>query len=142
MSRTTRTNLVPSIAGFATAAIALWCGSAQPLAAQDALAQVAAGKPVTYVSLAGNPSTNSTDSNTPATTVKSVVDLQPPISCKVDSKGVLSDCRINAGYTLNDVANWFQDDHDRTLHLAVNSLTLAKKLERSFESCVDQKATK
>jgi len=41
--------------------------------------------------------------------------------------------------SLDDVANWFQDDHDRTLRVAVDSVTLAKKAERSFESCVNEK---
>jgi hypothetical protein len=56
----------------------------------------------------------------------------------VAAKGVLTDCRINDGYDLNDVANWFQDEHDRTLQVAVNGVTLAKKFERSFENCVEQ----
>lgn len=81
-------------------------------------------------------------SNMPTTAVKNVAYPRPPISCKVSAKGVLIDCRINDGYDLNDVANWFQDDHDRTLQVAVNSVTLAKKLERSFESCLDKKGKK
>jgi hypothetical protein len=94
--------------------------------------------------MSGNLSTKNTDSNKVATADKnnSDVDLQPPISCKVDGKGVLTDCRINVGYNLNDVANWFQNDHDRILHLAVDSVTLAKKFERSSQSCEDEKAKK
>jgi hypothetical protein len=60
----------------------------------------------------------------------------------VRANGVLTDCRINDGYNLNDVANWFQDEHDQTLHLAVNSITLAKKFERSLESCTDGRGKK
>jgi hypothetical protein len=60
----------------------------------------------------------------------------------VGANGVLTDCRINEGHNLNDVANWFQDEHDQTLHLAVNSITLAKKFEDSLESCTDEKTKK
>lgn len=142
MFRNTRTHFVPSIAGFATAALALWCGLGQPLAAQDAPALVDASKALANVHVAGDPTTKSTDSNMPTTAVKSVTGPRPPISCKVADKGVLTDCRINEGYNLNDVANWFQDDHDRTLQLAVNSVTLAKKFEHSLESCAEEKAKK
>lgn len=122
MSRSTRAHFVPSIFGFAIAAMALWSGLGQSLVAYDAAAQVDASK-----------------SDMPTTPVKSVPDSRPPISCKVAAKGVLIDCHINNGYDLNDVANWFQHEHDQTLQLAVNSVTLAKKFERSFESCVDKK---
>lgn len=143
MFRKTRTNLVPSITGFAIAAMALWCGLGQPAAAQNAPAKTDASKTVGYVEMSGNLSTKNTDSNKVVTSVKNNdVDMQPPISCKVDGKGVLTDCRIKVGYNLNDVANWFQDDHDRILHLAVDSVTLAKKFERSSQSCEDEKAKK
>ena len=120
--------------------MALWCGIAQLVAAQNTPAKADASKSVTPVPLSVNLGTKSTDSNMPA--VKNVQDVQPPISCKVGAKGVLTDCRINVGYNLNDVANWFQDDHDRTLQLAADSLALAKRLERSSESCGDDKAKK
>jgi hypothetical protein len=138
----TRTDFVPSTTWLATAAMVLWYGLAQPVAAQNAPAKAGASKSVTSVSKSGNLSTKSTDSDMPSTAVKKFVDQQPPISCKVAAKGVLTDCRINVGYNLNDVANWFQDDHDRTLQLAVNSLELAKKLEYSSESCKNEKAKK
>jgi len=137
MYRNTRAHFVPSIAGFAIAVMALCCG--QPLAADDARALVDASKPLANVRVASNLTTKSADSNMPTTAVKSVTDSRPPISCKVGANGVLTDCRINDGYNLNDVANWFQDEHDQTLHLAVNSITLAKKFERSLESCTDEK---
>jgi hypothetical protein len=144
MHRKTRTNLVPPITGFATAAMALWCGLGQPAAAQNAPAKTDASKTVGYVEMSGNLSTKNTDPNKVATAVQNNndVDLQPPISCKVDGKGVLTACRINVGYNLNDVANWFQNDHDRILHLVVDSVTLAKKFERSSQSCEDEKAKK
>jgi hypothetical protein len=131
------------ITRFANAAMALWCGIAQLAAAQNTPATADASKSVTPVPLSADLGTKSTDSNMPSTAVKNVLDLQqPPISCKVGAKGVLTDCRISVGYNLNDVANWFQDDHDRTLQLAVDSLALAKRLERSSESCGDDKAKK
>jgi hypothetical protein len=142
MYRNTRAHFVPSIAGFAIAVMALCCGLGQPLAADDARALVDAGKPIANVRVASNLTTKSADSNMPTTAVKSVTDSRPPISCKVGANGVLTDCRINDGYNLNDVANWFQDEHDQTLHLAVNSITLARKFERSLESCTDEKAKK
>jgi hypothetical protein len=120
----------------------LWCGLGQPLAADDAPALVDASKPLANIDVASNLTTKITDSNMPTTAVKNVTDQGPPISCKVGAKGVLTDCRVNDGYNLNDVANWFQDDHDRTLHLAVNSITLAKKFEHSLESCADDKGKK
>jgi hypothetical protein len=126
MYRNTRAHFVPSIAGFEIAVMALCCGLGQPLA---------------NVRVASNLTTKSADSNMPTTAVKSVTDSRPPISCKVGANGVLTDCRINDGYNLNDVANWFQDEHAQTLHLAVNSITLAKKFERSLESCTDEKAS-
>ena len=140
MYRNTRAHFVSS--GFAIVVMALCCGSGQPLAADDARALVDTSKPLANVRVAGNLTTKTADSNLPATAVKSVTDSRPPISCKVGAGGVLSDCRINDGYNLNDVANWFQDEHDQTLHLAVNSITLAKKFERSLESCTDEKAKK
>ena len=144
MRRKTRTNLVPSITGFATAAMALWCALGQPAAAQNAPAKTHASATVGHVEMSGNLSTNNTDPSKVATAVQnnSDVDLQPPISCKVDGKGVLTACTINVGYNLNDVANWFQNDHDRILHLVVDSVTLAKKFERSSQSCEDEKAKK
>ena len=142
MYRNTLVNFVASIAGFAIAVMALCCGLGQSLAADDARALVDASKPLANVRVASNLTTKSADSNMPTTAVKGVTDSRPPISCKVGAHGVLTDCRINAGYNLNDVANWFQDEHDQTLHLAVNSITLAKKFERSLESCTDEKAKK
>jgi len=142
MYRNTLANFVPSIAGFAIAVMALCCGLGQPVAADDARALVDASKPLANVRVASNLATKSPDSNMPATAVNGVTDSRPPISCKVGAHGVLTDCRINNGYNLNDVANWFQDEHDQTLHLAVNSITLAKKFERSLESCTDEKAKK
>jgi hypothetical protein len=142
MFHNTRTHLVPSITGVATAAMALWFGLGQPLAAQDASAQIDTGKPAAHIYVVSKRTTNSTDSNAPTTAVKNVTDPRPPISCKVGAEGVLTDCRINEGYNLNDVANWFQDDHDRTLQLAVNSVTLAKKFEHSLESCAEEKGKK
>ena len=127
---------------FATAAMALWCGIAQLVAAQNTPAKADASKSVTPVPMSSNLGTKSTASNMPSTAVKNVLDPQPPISCKVGAKGVLTDCRVNVGYNLNDVANWFQDDHDRTLQLAADSLALAKRLERSSESCGDGNAKK
>ena len=138
MFRNKRAYFVATIAGFAVAALAVWCGLVQPLAALDTREQFEGSKLVAYV-YASSTLTKNTDSKKPATAVTTVTQPQPPISCKVAAKGVLTDCRINDGYTLNDVANWFQDEHDRTLQVAVNSLTLAKKLERSFKSCVDKK---
>ena len=139
--RHTRAHCVLLIGGFATAAMALWCGLVQPLTALDAPAKVGAGKPVAYFGVPGNLRMKST-SNMPTTAVKNVTYPQPPISCKVAAEGVLFDCRINDGYNLNDVANWFQDDHARTLEVAVNSVTLAKKFARSLESCDDKKEKK
>ncbi|HST10683.1 MAG TPA: hypothetical protein VLL05_09920 [Terriglobales bacterium] len=99
MLRKTRTNLVPSITGFATAAMALWCGLGQPAAAQNAPVKTDASKMVGYVEMSGNLSTKNTDPNKAATAVQNNndVDLQPPISCKVAGKGVLTACRINVG---------------------------------------------
>jgi hypothetical protein len=142
MYRNTRAHFVPSLAAFAIAVMVLCCGLGQPLAADDARALVDTSKPLANVRGANNPTTTSADSNIPTTAVKSVTDSRPPISCKVGGDGVLNDCRINDGYNLNDVANWFQDEHDQTLHLAVNSITLAKKFERSLESCTGEKAKK
>jgi hypothetical protein len=142
MYRNTLANFVPSIAGFAIAVMALCCGLGQPVAADDARALVDASKPLANVRVASNLATKSADSNLATTAVNGVTDSRPPISCKVGAHGVLTDCRINNGYNLNDVANWFQDEHDQTLHLAVNSITLAKKFERSLESCTDEKAKK
>ena len=142
MYRNTRAHFVPSVAGFAIAVMALCCGLGQPLAADDARALVDASKPLANVRVASNLTTKSADSNMPTTAVKSVTDSRPPISCKVGAEGVLTDCRINEGYNLNDVANWFQDDHDRTLQLAVNSVTLAQKFEHSLESCAEEKGKK
>jgi hypothetical protein len=139
MFRNARAHFVPSIAEYAIASLALWCGLGQSLAAHDTPAQVDASKPVAHANVASDQAAKSTYSNMPTTAVKSVADPPPPISCKVGAKGVLIDCRINGGYNLNDVANWFQDDHDRTLQLAVNSVTLAKKFERAYKSCVDEK---
>ena len=123
MSRSTRAHFVPAIIGFAIAALALWSELGQPLVALDAPARAVAS-----------------ELDMRMTPVKDVRDSRPPISCKVGGKGVLTDCRINDGYNLNDVANGFQDEHDQTLHLAVDSITLAKKFERSLESCTDAKA--
>lgn len=134
-----RAIVVFSIVGFASAAISLWCGLVQPLTALDA--SVKAGKPAAYFPAATNP-TVSTSSNLPSPAVKNVPRPQPPISCKVAGEGVLFDCRVNDGYNLNDVANWFQDEHARTLEVAVNSVTLAKKYERSLESCQDESKKK
>ena len=142
MYRNTRAHFVPSIAGFALAVMALWCGLGQPLAADDTRAPVEASKPLANVRGASNLTTKSADSNMPTTAVKRVTDSRPPISCKLGANGVLTDCRINDGYNLNDVANWFQDEHDQTLRVAVNSVTLAKKFERSLESCMDEKEKK
>ena len=142
MYRNARAHFVPPIAGFAIAVMALCCGLGQPLAAQNALALVDASQPLANVSVASNAITKSPDSNLATTAVEKVTDSRPPISCKVGAKGVLTDCRINDGHDLNDVANWFQDEHDQTLHLAVNSITLAKKFERSLESCTDEKGKK
>ena len=142
MYRNTLANFVPSIAGFAIAVMALCCGLGQPVAADDARALVDASKPLANVRVASNLATKSPDSNMPATAVNGVTDSRPPISCKVGAHGVLTDCRINEGHNLNDVANWFQDEHDQTLHLAVNSITLAKKFEDSLESCTDEKTKK
>jgi hypothetical protein len=137
MYRNTLAHVVPSIA-----VMALCCGLGQPLAADDARAMGDASKPLANVRVASNLTTKSAGSDMPTTPVKSVTDSRPPISCKVGANGVLSDCRINDSYNLDDVANWFQDEHDQTLHLAVNSITLAKKFERSLESCTDEKAKK
>ena len=145
MIHSTRAHLVLSTAGFTTAALVLWCGLAQPLAAQHAPALVDVSKTVAKTYVAGSLTTGSTDSTAPATAVQEankVTDPRPPIACKVGAKGVLTECRINEGYSLNDVANWFQDDHDRTLELAVNSVTLAKKFEHSLESCTEEKVKK
>src|SRR4029077_10448692 len=142
MYRNTRAHFVPSIAGFAIAVMALCCGLGQPLAADDTRALVDASKPLANVRVASNLPTKSADSNLATTAVKVVTDSRPLISCKVGAHGVLTDCRINEGHNLNDVANWFQDEHDQTLHLAVNSITLAKKFEDSLESCTDEKAKK
>lgn len=139
MFRKTSTDFVSSITRFATAALALWWGLAQLVAAQNTRAKTDASNSVMPVSISANVDTKSTDSNM-STAVNNVMAPQPPISCKVGAKGALTDCRINVGYNLNDVANWFQDDHDRTLHLAADSLALAKRLERSSESCGDEKA--
>jgi len=139
MLRNKGAHLVPSIAGLTTAAIALWFGMAQPLAAHDAPARDDS-KSLANIHVVGNLTTNNSDANAPATGV--AVTDRPPIACKVAAKGVLTDCRINEGYNLNDVANWFQDDHDRTLQLAVNSVTLAKKFEHSLESCTEEKGKK
>lgn len=138
----TRIDFVPSMTWLATAAMVLWCGLAQPVAAQNAPAKADASKSISPAPMSDNLSTKSTDSGIPSTAVSKVVDQQPPISCKVGAKGVLTGCRINVGYNLNDVANWFQDEHDRTLQVAVNSLELAKKLEYSSESCTNEKAKK
>ena len=142
MYRNTRAHFVPSIAGIAIAVMALCCDLVQPLAADDARALVDASKPLANVRVDSNLTTKSADSNLPRTAVKSVTDSRPPISCKVGANGVLADCLINDGYNLNDVANWFQDEHAQTLHLAVNSITLAKKFERSLESCGKKKPKK
>ena len=142
MYRNTRAHFVSSIVGFAIALMALCCGLGQPLAADDTRALVDATKPLANVRVATNLTTKNADSSMPTTAVKSVTDTRPPISCKVGAKGVLTDCRINDGHNLNDVANWFQDEHDQTLHLAVNSITLAKKFEDSLESCTDEKTKK
>ncbi len=142
MYRNTRAHFVPSIAGFAIAVMALCCGVGQPLAADDTRALVDASKPLANVRVASNLTRKSADSNLATTAVEVVTDSRPPISCKVGAHGVLTDCRINEGHNLNDVANWFQDEHDQTLHLAVNSITLAKKFERSLESCTEEKAKK
>jgi hypothetical protein len=142
MYRNTRAHFVPSIAGFAIAVMALCGGLGSPLNADDARSLVDAGKPFANVRIASNLPTKSTDSNMPTTAVKGVTDSRPPISCKVGANGVLSDCRINDGHDLNDVANWFQDEHDQTLHLAVSSITLAKKFERSLESCTENEKAK
>jgi hypothetical protein len=137
MFRNARAHFVPSVAQFAIAYLALWCGLGEPLAAHDT--PVDTSKPVIHANVSSNQAPKSTYSNMPTPAVKSVAHAPPPISCKVGAKGVLIDCRVNDGYNLDDVANWFQDDHDRTLQLAVNSVTLAKKFERSFESCADEK---
>jgi len=142
MYRNTRAHFVPSIAGFAIAVMALCCGVGQPLAADDTRALVDASKPLANVRVASNLTRKSADSNLATTAVEVVTDSRPPISCKVGAHGVLTDCRINEGHNLNDVANWFQDEHDQTLHLAVNSITLAKKFEDSLESCTDEKTKK
>ena len=142
MYRNTRAHFVPSIAGFAIAVMALCCGLGQPLAADDTRALVDASKPPANVRVASNLTTKSANSNLATTAVEVVTDSRPPISCKVGAHGVLTDCRINEGHNLNDVANWFQDEHDQTLHLAVNSITLAKKFEDSLESCTDEKTKK
>ena len=142
MYRNTRAHFVPSIAGFAIAVMALCCGLGQPLAADDTRALVDASKPLANVRVASNLTRKSADSNLATTAVEVVTDSRPPISCKVGANGVLTDCRINEGHNLNDVANWFQDEHDQTLHLAVNSITLAKKFENSLESCTDEKTKK
>jgi hypothetical protein len=142
MFHDTRVHLVSSITVFATAAMALWCAWGQPLAAQDTSARIDTGEPVAHIYVLSKLTTNSTDSNAPTTALKNVTDPRPPISCKVGAEGILTDCRINEGYNLNDVANWFQDDHDRTLQLAVNSVTLAKKFEHSLESCTEEKGKK
>lgn len=139
MFRKTSTDFVSSITRLATAALALWCGVAQLVAAQNTPVKTDASNSVMPVFISANVDTKNTDSNM-STAVNSVLAPQPPISCRVGAKGVLTDCRINLGYNLNDVANWFQDDHDRTLHLAADSLALAKRLERSSESCGDEKA--
>ena len=145
MFHNTHAHFVLSTAGFTIAALVLWCGLAQPLAAQHASALVNASSPIANTFVAGNVTTKTTDSTAPAPPVHEVNEVaypRPPIACKVGAKGVLTDCHINEGYNLNDVANWFQDDHDRTLQLAVNSVTLAKKFEHSLESCAEEKGKK